>query len=174
MIWFFPSSEFDFSILSSRFYDLRSFFWKRFSNFVHMSFEVLLLVFYYLISGEGWLIAWAGLDWLLPAVRVCLMIEDESICLCCTEPLWGGSWMFELISLHCLFFWLLGGTKWYLKFMEFIVIFKSVYVSLSTKLKPGLIPQIFKSSVNYVNALIISLSLLFFIAVVRMVLQTYK
>ena len=45
MIWFFPSSELDFSILSSRFYDLRSFFWKLFSNFVHMSFEVLLLVF---------------------------------------------------------------------------------------------------------------------------------
>ena len=45
MIWFFPSNELDFLILSSRFYDLRSFFWKLFSNFVHISFEVLLLVF---------------------------------------------------------------------------------------------------------------------------------
>ena len=35
----------NFSILSSRFYDLHSFIWKLFSNFVHISFEVLLLVF---------------------------------------------------------------------------------------------------------------------------------
>ena len=45
MILFFPSSELYFLILPYRFYDPRSFFWKPFSNFVHMSFEVLLLVF---------------------------------------------------------------------------------------------------------------------------------
>ena len=45
MIWFFPSSKLYFFILPSKFYGPRSFFWKLFSNFVHMSFEVLLLVF---------------------------------------------------------------------------------------------------------------------------------
>ena len=59
-------------------------------------------------------------------------------------------------------------------FMEFIVIFKAVYASLYMEWKPGLIPQIIKSSVNYVKALIIPLSLLFFIDVVRMKLQSYK
>ena len=58
--------------------------------------------------------------------------------------------------------------------MEVIVIFKVIDASLSMKWKPGLIPQLLKSSVNDVKALIISLSLLFLIAVVRMVLQSYK
>ena len=53
-------------------------------------------------------------------------------------------------------------------FMEVIVIFKDVDTSLYMKWKPGLIPQLFKYSVNYVKALIISLSLLFFVALVRM------
>ena len=45
MIWFFPSSELYFLTLPSKFYDPRSFLWKRFSNFVHMSFEVFLWIF---------------------------------------------------------------------------------------------------------------------------------
>ena len=67
---------------------------------------------------------------------------------------------------------LLGGTNWYLMFMEFIVIYKALYDSLPIKVKPGLIPLIFKSSVNYVKALIVSLSLLLFVVLVRMVLQS--
>ena len=57
--------------------------------------------------------------------------------------------------------------------MVVIVSFKAVYASLSMKLKPWLIPHIFKSSVNDVKSLIIYLSLLFFISVVRMALQSY-
>ena len=57
--------------------------------------------------------------------------------------------------------------------MVVIVIFKAVDASLSMKWKPGLISWIFKSSYNYVKALIIYLSLLFFVYVVRMVLQSY-
>ena len=38
---------------------------------------------------------------------------------------------------------------------------------------PGFIPQIFNSVVTYVNACIISLSLMFFVAVVIMALQSY-
>ena len=58
--------------------------------------------------------------------------------------------------------------------MEFIVILKALYYSLSMKWKPGLIPRIFKSSVNDVKSLIVSFSLLLFVAVVRMELQSYK
>ena len=41
------------------------------------------------------------------------------------------------------------------------------------KWKPGLIPRLFKSSVNYMKAPIIYLSLLLFISVIRMALQSY-
>ena len=58
-------------------------------------------------------------------------------------------------------------------FMVAIVRFKAVDVSLSVKWRPGLIPRIFKSSVNDVKSLSISLSLLFFVAVFRMALQSY-
>ena len=54
-----------------------------------------------------------------------------------------------------------------------IVIFNTADDSLSMKWKPGLILQLFKSAVNLVKARIISLSLLFFIAVVSMELQPY-
>ena len=54
-----------------------------------------------------------------------------------------------------------------------IVILKAVGASLSMKWNPGLIPWIFKSSVNYANACIISFSLLFFINAVRRALQSY-
>ena len=57
--------------------------------------------------------------------------------------------------------------------MEVIVVFKAVDASLSMIWKPGVIPQNFISSVNYVKARIISLSLLFFIAVFSMALQSY-
>ena len=57
--------------------------------------------------------------------------------------------------------------------MVFIVSFKAVDNLLSMKWKPGWIPQTFKSSVKDVKALIISVSLLFFIAVVRMSLESY-
>ena len=73
------------------------------------------------------------------------------------------------IDLYALFsLWLLVGTNWYLMFMVFIVIFMSVHASLSMNWEPGLIPRIFKSSVKDVKDLIISVSLIFFIAVVRM------
>ena len=74
----------------------------------------------------------------------------------------------------CIFsLWLLGGTNWYLVFMVVIFIFKAVDTLLFMKWKPGLIPQIFKSSVIDVKALIVSLSILFIIDIVRMVLQSY-
>ena len=58
-------------------------------------------------------------------------------------------------------------------FMEVIVIFKYVDASLSIKWKIGLIIRLFNHSVKSVKARIISLSLIFFIAVVRMALQPY-
>ena len=58
-------------------------------------------------------------------------------------------------------------------FMEVIVIFKAIDASLSMKWNHGLIPRLLKSSVNDVKSLIVSLSLLFFVAVFRMVLQSY-
>ena len=63
--------------------------------------QILQICEYRLICGEGLLIAWENLLWLLPDVRVCTTIEDESICLHCTVPLWNGSWIFESLSLHC-------------------------------------------------------------------------
>ena len=51
--------------------------------------------------------------------------------------------------------------------------FKDVDASLYMKWNPGLIPRLFKSSVNSVKDCIISLSLLFFTAVVRMSLKPY-
>ena len=54
-----------------------------------------------------------------------------------------------------------------------IVCFKAIDAFLSMKFKPGLIPRFFKSSVNDVNSLIISVSLLLFIDVVRMELHSY-
>ena len=62
------------------------------------------------------------------------------------------------ITISTLFvLWLLGGTNWYLMFLVVIVRFKAVDASLSMKWKPRRIPQIFKSSVKDVKALIISL-----------------
>ena len=58
-------------------------------------------------------------------------------------------------------------------FIEVIVIFQAVEDSLYMKWKPGLIPQLFKSSVKYLNSGIISFSLIFFIYVVSMELQSY-
>ena len=84
---------------------------------------------------------------------------------------WVLNFCIDLSALFAL--WLIGGNIWYLMFMVVIVSFKAVYVSLSMKWKPGLTLWIFKSSVNVVKAFIISLSLLFFIAVVRMALQSY-
>ena len=56
--------------------------------------------------------------------------------------------------------------------MEVIFIFKLIDTSLSMKWKPGLIPQIFKYSVIDVKDLIIYLSLLLFVAIFRMALQS--
>ena len=78
------------------------------------------------------------------------------------------------IALFVLFpLWLLGRTNWYLTFLVVIFSFKAVDDSLSMKWNPGWIPRLFKSSVKDVKALIISLSLLFFIDVVSMKLQSY-
>ena len=52
--------------------------------------------------------------------------------------------------------------------MVSIVIFKAFDASLSMKWNPGLVPWIFKSSVNSVKARIIYLSLILFIDVVSM------
>ena len=78
------------------------------------------------------------------------------------------------IALSALFaLWLLGGTNWYVMFIEVIVIFKAADASLSIKWKPVLITHIFKSYVKSVKARIISLSLIFFIYVVMIVLKSY-
>ena len=55
--------------------------------------------------------------------------------------------------------------------MVFISIFKAVYASFSMKWNPGLIPRLFKSSVNSVKDRIISMSLLLLVSVVIMALQ---
>ena len=64
--------------------------------------QVLRRCEYRLVCGEGFLISWESLELLFPAVRVCTTTDDESICLCCTVPLWNGSWILESLSLHCL------------------------------------------------------------------------
>ena len=58
-------------------------------------------------------------------------------------------------------------------FMKVIVIFKVVDASLFIKWEPGSILRLFKPSVKYVKYHRTYLSLLFFISVVRMVLQSY-
>ena len=58
-------------------------------------------------------------------------------------------------------------------FLVVIVSFNAVDALLPMKWKPGWITKLFKSSVEDVKTLIISLSLLLFIAVVRMALQSY-
>ena len=55
-----------------------------------------------LIGGEEFLIVWENLDWLLPAVIVCYIVEVESLYLHCTVLLWSGFWRFELIAMHYL------------------------------------------------------------------------
>ena len=78
------------------------------------------------------------------------------------------------IAFYSLFsMWLLGETIWYLIFMVIIVSFKAVDAPLSMKWKPGWIPLLFKSLVKDMKNLIISFSLLFFISVVRILLQSY-
>ena len=57
--------------------------------------------------------------------------------------------------------------------MVVIAILKYVDASFSMRWNSGLIPQLFKSIVNYVKSRIISLSILFFVDVVRMTLQVY-
>ena len=64
--------------------------------------QILRICKYMLICGERFLIFWSNLDLLLPAVRFRPTIEDESLCLRWTPPLWNGYWMFELISMYCL------------------------------------------------------------------------
>ena len=79
------------------------------------------------------------------------------------------------IALSALFALLfLGGTNCYLMFTVVIFSFNEVYASLSMKCKPGWIPWLFKSSVQGLKALIISLSLMFFIAVVGLKSAAYK
>ena len=57
--------------------------------------------------------------------------------------------------------------------MFFVDIFNAVDASFSMKWNPGLILRLFKSVVNYVKACIISLSIIIFVIVFRMVLQSY-
>ena len=54
-----------------------------------------------------------------------------------------------------------------------LTIFNAADASITMKWNPEFIPRIFKSVVNYVKSRIISFSLLFFIAVFRMALQSY-
>ena len=67
--------------------------------------------------------------------------------------------------------WLIGGGNCYLMYMVVIAISNGVDASLPMKWNLVLIPRILKSVVNSVESRIIYLSLLFFIAVLRMVLQ---
>ena len=69
--------------------------------------------------------------------------------------------------------WLIGGIVWYLMSMVVIAIFKVVDASLSMKWNPGLIPRIFKDSINYVQTHIITMSLLSLMSVVWISLQLY-
>ena len=57
--------------------------------------------------------------------------------------------------------------------MVIVAILKSVDASLSMKWIPGLILQLYKSVVNSMKSHIISLSLILFVAVFRMALQSY-
>ena len=57
--------------------------------------------------------------------------------------------------------------------MVVIVILKGVDAALAIKWDSGFIPRVFKTSINSMKALIISFSLLFFVAVVRVELQSY-
>ena len=58
--------------------------------------------------------------------------------------------------------------------MVVIVILKAIDYSLSMTWNYGLIPHLFQSSVNSVKDRIISMSLLFFVAVVRITLKSYS
>ena len=69
--------------------------------------------------------------------------------------------------------WLLGITNWYLMSMVVFAIFKYVGASLYMKWNRELIPRIFEYSVNSVKNCIISLSIILFVAVVRMALESY-
>ena len=51
--------------------------------------------------------------------------------------------------------------------------FKAIDAPFSMEWKPGLIQRIFKSPVNSAKARIISLTILFFVAIGRMELQSY-
>ena len=72
----------------------------------------------------------------------------------------------------CIFFLvIIGGTNWYLMFTVVMTIFNDVDSLTTIKWNPGFITQLFKSVVNYMEACIIYLSILFFIAAIRMELQ---
>ena len=54
-----------------------------------------------------------------------------------------------------------------------IAVFKAADAPLSRKWNPGLVLRLFKSVVNYVKACIISLSILLFVSIVGVALQSY-
>ena len=83
-------------------------------------------------------------------------------------------WCLKIWMALSIFFalWLLGGTNFYLMSMVFIANLNSTDASLSMKWNPVLIQQGFKFVFNYVKYRIISLSLLFFVPVVRMALKS--
>ena len=120
-----------------------------------------------LIGGDEFLISLVDLYWLLPAVVICPAIVGVSFYLRCIVPLWNVFWTSGWISLHCFPCCCFWGTNYYLMSMVAITIFKAVDSSLSMNWNPGLIPQLFNYVVNSMKAPIISLSLLFFIAVAR-------
>ena len=133
---------------------------------------------YRLRCGEGFLIFWAGLDWFLPVVIGCPIIEDVFLSTLHIPAMkWFLNVLIALSTLSAL--WLLGGTNCYLMFMVVIFSCKAVDASFSMKWKAGLIPQMFKYFVNDVKDLIIFLSLLLLISVGRILLHsctyiTYK
>ena len=71
--------------------------------------QIYQICWYRLIGGKEFLIILSDLGWLLNVVIVCPTVEDVSLCLSCTVPLWSVFWILISISLRCLIYNYLGG-----------------------------------------------------------------
>ena len=108
---------------------------------------------------------------MLPTVRVYPIIEDFFSTLHSPAIKWFLNVCIALSALFAL--WFLARTNWYFMSVVAIVSFKAVDASLSMKCKPGWIPRLLNYLVKYMKYLIISLSLIFLIYVVRVLLKSY-
>ena len=121
-----------------------------------------------LIGGGKFLIVWAILDWLFPAVVIFPKIWGGGLYLRCIVPLWRGLWKSVWIYLHCF-----PVNTWREKRVLYYhgchCHFKAVDASFYIQCNHGLIRRPFKYLVNSVKSHIISLSLIFFIAVVKVI-----